>query len=108
MEAKASHYAAKCAPRKVRLLRPMVIGKSVADALAVLAVERRSGSVPTMKLIRSAMAQLPGNLGPNAVVTEFVVNEGPKRRMWMPRARGRATPILKRTSNLLVRLSVAE
>jgi large subunit ribosomal protein L22 len=108
MEAKASHYAARCAPRKVRLLRPLVIGKSVADAIATLAAERRCGSVPAIKLFRSAMAQLPGSVGASAVITEFMVNEGPKRRMFMPRAKGRACPVLKRTSHLSVRLKVAE
>jgi large subunit ribosomal protein L22 len=108
MEAKASHYAARCAPRKVRLLRPLVIGKSVADAIATLSTERRCGSVPAIKLFRSAMAQLPGSVAAAAIITEFMVNEGPKRRMYMPRARGRALPIIKRSAHMFVRLKVAE
>ncbi len=108
MEAKASHYAARCTARKARLLRPFVLGKSVADAIAVLSAERRSGSVPTIKLIRSAMAQLPGSVAASAIVAEFVVNQGPKRTMFMPRARGSASPIEKKTSHLSVRLTVAE
>lgn len=107
MNAKAIHYAAKCTPRKARLLRPLVIGKTTAQALALLAVERRAGSVATIKLIRSAMAQLPAQVAASALVTDLEVNEGPKRRMFMPRAQGRASPVLKRTAHLTVRLTIA-
>lgn len=106
MEAKATHKAAQVAPRKARKLRPLVLGKKVAEALAILGVERRAGSVSMRKLIRSAMAQLPSELAPVAIVSEVVVDEGPKRRMYMPRARGRAAPIIKRTSHVSVRLTV--
>lgn len=106
MDAKATHYAAKCTARKARLLRPLIIGKTVSQAIAVLSVERRSGSIATVKLIRSALAQLPDNSAANTVISDFVVNEGPRRRMFMPRAQGRATPILKKTSHLTIRLKL--
>ena len=104
----ATHYAARCAPRKARLLTGLVVGKSAAKAIATLAVERRAGSVEAIKIIRSAMAQLPSSVAANAVVTEFVVNEGPKRKMYMPRAMGRAAPVYKRTSHLTVKVKIAE
>lgn len=106
MDAKATHYAAQTAPRKARLLRGMVVGKTAAQAIAILSAERRSGAVSTVKLIRSAMAQLPREAAPYALVHDLVVNEGPKRRMFTPRAQGRATPILKRTSHLSVFLKL--
>lgn len=107
MNAKSSHYAARTTPRKARLLRPLIIGKSAAHAIAILAAERRSGSVATIKLIRSAMAQLPREVAAAAKIEDLVVNEGPKRTTYMPRAQGRATPVTKRTSHLTVRLSLA-
>lgn len=106
MDAKATHCAAKCTARKARLLRPMIIGKTVPQAIAILSVERRAGSVATVKLIRSALAQLPENSAVNTVISDFVVNEGPRRRMFMPRAQGRATPVLKKTSHLTIRLKL--
>lgn len=106
MDAKATHYSAKCTPRKARLLRPLVKGKSVVHAIALLSAERRSGSVATIKLIKSAMAQLPRDIATRAVVSELVVNEGPKRRMFMPRAQGRASPVIKRTAHLTIQLKV--
>lgn len=107
MDAKATHYAAQCTPRKARLLRGLIVGKTVQQAMTLLAAERRAGSVATLKLIRSALAQLPREQMVRAKVSEFVVNEGPKRMMWMPRAQGRATPVSKRTSNLTIQLKLS-
>jgi len=106
MDAKATHKSAKCSPRKARLLRGLIIGQTVARAVALLLAERRAGSVATVKLIRSALAQLPASYadGKDVVIKSFVVDEGMRRRMFMPRAQGRATPILKRTSHLTVLL----
>jgi large subunit ribosomal protein L22 len=106
MDAKATHYAAKCTARKARLLRPLILGKTVTQAIAILSVGRRAGSVATVKLIRSALAQLPDNSSVHTVISDFVVNEGPRRRMFMPRAQGRATPVLKKTSHLTIRLKL--
>lgn len=108
MQGKATLYAAQCTPRKARLLRGLVKGVSVKLAVARLRAERRAGSVATVKLLRSALAQLPTDAQASAVVRDLVVTEGPKRRYFMPRAQGRATPVLRRTSHLTVQISSAE
>lgn len=103
---RATHHAVRCTARKARLLPPLVVGKTVEQALAILSVGRRAGSRATAKLIRSAAAQIQG--GPaeqkKAIVSKIVVNEGPKRQTFMPRAQGRATPINKKTSHVTVYL----
>lgn len=106
MKAKATHKSARCTARKARLLRGMILGKSAFHAISLLSAERRAGSVAALKLIRSALAQMPTETWRDVVVEQFVVNEGPRRRLFMPRAQGRATPILKKTSHLTVCLSV--
>ena len=108
MQAHATHYAAQCTARKARLLRGLIIGKSASEALALLTVGRRAGSVPTAKLIRSALAQLPPipTHVESIIVKDLVVNEGPRRRVYMPRAQGRATPVLKKTSHLTIHLEL--
>lgn len=108
MQGKATHYAAQCAPRKARLLRGLVKGVTAKLAVARLSAERRAGSVATVKLIRSALAQLPADLQGTAVVADLVVTEGPKKRYFMPRAQGRASPVLRRTSHLTVQLKTVE
>lgn len=108
MQGKATHYAVQCAPRKARLLRGLVKGQPVARAVARLAVERRAGSVATIKLIKSALAQIPAAQRSTVVVHDLVVSDGPRRRYFMPRAQGRATPVLKRTSHMTVQLTIGE
>lgn len=108
MQGKATLYSAQCAPRKARLLRGLVMGVKADLAVARLAAERRAGSVATIKLIKSALAQIPEGIRQGAVVSDLVVTEGPKRRYYMPRAQGRASPVLRRTSHLTVQLKVAE
>jgi len=106
MIGKATLYAARCAPRKARLLRGLVVGQPAALAVARLAAERRAGAHDTVKLLRSALSQISSSYHGQAFVQDLVVNEGPKRKMFMPRAQGRATPVLKRTSHLTVVLAV--
>lgn len=102
IKAKATHYAVQCTPRKARLLRGLVKGKPVAQAIALLSAERRAGSVAFVKLLKSALSQLAVQERSLAKVAEIVVNEGPKRRSFMPRAQGRATLVLKRMSHVSV------
>lgn len=107
MEAKATHTGAHCTPRKARLLRGLIIGKPVALAAAILSAERRAGAEASLKLLKSALAQVPATLRASGVVKDLVVNEGPKRRMFMPRAQGRATPVIKRSSHITIKVGFA-
>ena len=106
MNAKATHYAAKCTARKARLIRGLILGRTVSQAVALLSFERRAGSRATVKLIQSAFAQLTGTNPSEVLISDFIVNEGPRRTMHMPRAQGRATPVLKKTSHLTVKLKL--
>lgn len=100
--AKLSNY--RQAPRKVRLLADLVRGKSVDRALAQLAALPKRASEPMIKLIQSAVAnsKLPAN---ELYVSTIQVNGGIVFKRSMPRARGRASQILKRTSHITLGLS---
>jgi hypothetical protein len=55
------------------------------------------------KLLKSAVANAENNFGldkNNLYIKDIVVNEGPKLKRWLPRAYGRASLILKRTSTV--------
>ena len=55
------------------------------------------------KALNSAVAnaeQQPGVVAQNLVVDRAWVDEGPTLKRWRPRAYGRATKILKRTSHI--------
>ncbi len=96
------------APRKVRLVADLVRGKSAARALALLSVLPKKASEPMQKLIQSAIANASksGNTAKDLFISKIDVQAGPVSKRHMPRARGRASLIHKRTSHLSLVLSV--
>jgi large subunit ribosomal protein L22 len=103
---KASAKSIRIAPRKVRMVIDTVRGKSVSQALSILALTRKKAAKPVQKVLRSAVANAAENDGVNdvdeLVIDQIMVDEGPTLKRYMPRARGRATPIRKRTSHIRV------
>jgi large subunit ribosomal protein L22 len=94
----------RIAPRKVRLVVDTVRGKSVSQALNILTFTRKKAALPVQKLLKSAVANAAENHGVSdvdtLVIDHITVDEGPTLKRFMPRARGRATPIRKRTSHI--------
>lgn len=90
-------------PRKVRLVSDMLKGLDVEKARDQMKFIVK-GSVPFFeKLLKSAVANGENNFGldkGNLYIKDITVNEGPKMKRWLPRAYGRASLILKRTSNI--------
>ena len=107
MKASLKNY--RQSPRKVRLVANAVKGKSVAHADAVLSFMPKRAAEPMRKLIQSAAAnaQVQGSTSETLMIKNVEVNKGIVMRRWMPRAQGRATPINKRTSHVLVTLAEA-
>jgi large subunit ribosomal protein L22 len=110
---RAIHRWARIAPRKARLIADLVRGMPVNDAVAVLENNPKRAAHFFKKVVKSALANASQDLeiDLNAlVVSESRVDEGPLlggRARWRPRAQGRATPIMKRTSHLHISLSEA-
>ena len=106
MKASATHI--RISPRKVRMVVDTVRGKSVSQALSILGFTRKKAALPVQKLLKSAVANAVENGGINDVETlvidRIMVDEGPTLKRYMPRARGRATPIRKRTSHIRIML----
>jgi large subunit ribosomal protein L22 len=100
--AKLSNY--RQAPRKVRLVADLVRGKSVERALAQLSMLPKRASEPMTKLIKSAVANSKMD-SKDLYVSTIQVNGGIVFKRSMPRARGRASQILKRTSHITLALS---
>jgi large subunit ribosomal protein L22 len=109
----AVHRWARIAPRKARLVADLLRGLPVDDALAVLDHQPQRAAVLLKKVVRSAMANASQDLEVDLkalVVEEARVDMGPLlggRARWRPRSQGRAVPILKRTSHLIVGLREA-
>ena len=76
-------------------------------AINILHFSKKKASDDLEKTVRSAIANLVnlegGNVDPESLyVKEVYVNGGPSIKRFRPRAMGRATPILKRTSHMTV------
>ncbi len=105
MEIKVKAKHIKISPRKLRLVVDVVRKMSAEDALNQLKFINKKGALPVAKLIKSGIAtavndfELDKN---NLFVKEIRVDEGATMKRWMPRARGRATPIRKRTSHIVL------
>ncbi len=105
MEVKASAKKIRISPRKVRLVIDLVRGSKVNDALDQLRFMNKNAKTVIEKLIKSGIANAVNtyNLSEdNLFIKEIRVDEGATLKRWMPRARGRATPIRKRTSHIML------
>ncbi|MCB9808778.1 50S ribosomal protein L22 [Candidatus Nomurabacteria bacterium] len=90
-------------PRKVRLVADMIRGKDAQRALAELKFLPKRASEVVSKLLASAISNAENNFKVSAsdlVVKEVSVDKGPTLRRFRPRARGSASRINKRTSNV--------
>lgn len=111
MQAKAVARYVRISPRKARQVTKLIKGKSLAEALAVLKFTPKRASRIVEKVVRSAAANAENNHDMNSdalYVVNSYVDEGPVLKRYLPRARGRADRILKRTSHITVVLAERE
>ncbi|GBE16273.1 50S ribosomal protein L22 [bacterium BMS3Abin15] len=107
MKAIAKISNLRISPKKVRLVAGLVKGLDVSDARVYADNTIKKSSPYIIKLLNSAIANAENNFGldkDNLYIYDIQVGEGVKLKRWMPRAYGRATMILKRSSNVLITL----
>jgi len=93
----------RIASRKVRLVADLIRAKKVEEAQDILNFATKKAAEPLFKLLNSAVANARNNfqIEPNNLyIKEITVDEGPKYKRWMPRARGQAYEIQKKTSHI--------
>jgi large subunit ribosomal protein L22 len=108
---RASSRHLRVAPRKARLVANQVRGLHIDQARALLEFSPRGVARDIQKLIDSAASNAENNhdlVADEMRVSEITVDEGPTMKRFRPRARGAASPILKRTSHIAVALSPDE
>ena len=106
-EVKAKLSFLRQSPRKVRLVADLVRGKKTKQSVDILSVLTKKAATPIRKLIESAVANAKNNFNleeDGLIIGKITVDDGPTLKRWMPRARGRATTIRKRTSHVVVTL----
>ncbi len=105
MEVRAVAKDTGISPRKVRLLVDMVRGRKVDEALTILKFAPTPTARVVAKVVKSAVANAENNfqMAPSdlKIVTVFVDGARSLKR-FRPRARGRVSHILKRSSHITV------
>lgn len=103
----AKHRFARIAPRKARLILDLVRGRDVDDAISLLKFHKQRAGVFVEKIIRSAVANAnEQDVAPRNTlyVAKAWADPGPIIKRFQPKDRGKAYPIKKRTSHLVVEL----
>lgn len=116
MEAIAKLKSVRVTPQKARRVVNLIRGKSAAEALAILKFAPQGVSEPVYKLVASAVANAKVKADAanvrfdeeDLIVSAAFVDEGATMKRFMPRAQGRATPIMKRTSHITVVVSTPD
>lgn len=88
------------APRKVRLVADLIRGKSVESAQNILKFVIKRGGRDLERLLKSGAAAFGSSEKESLYIKKIFVDEGPKYKRWMPRARGQAYEIQKKTSHV--------
>ena len=107
MEANAKLTMLRSTPQKTRLVADLIRGKGVDEAESILEFTPRRAAKPILKLLRSAKANAVNNhdmFEDSLFVSKIMVDEGPTLKRYLPRARGRADLLRKRTSHISITL----
>ncbi|MDH6179915.1 large subunit ribosomal protein L22 [Microbacteriaceae bacterium SG_E_30_P1] len=103
-------------PTKARRVINLIRGKQAEEALAILKFAPQSASEPIYKLVAAAMANARVKADAtnsfldeqDLIVSAAYVDEGTTLKRFRPRAQGRASQILKRTSHITVVLATPD
>ncbi len=98
----------RIAPRKTRLLVDLIRGMTLKEAKMQLSGQTKKAVEPILKLLKSAESNAKNNFKmktENLYIKEIKVDSGPTLKRHMPRARGRATKIRKKSSHISIVLA---
>jgi large subunit ribosomal protein L22 len=107
MEIKSILKNVKISARKARLVANHIRGLSVDKALDFLTFSKKKASFFFKSVLTSAIANAEHNANmdiDNLYIFTVYVDEGPTKKAFRARAKGRSNRILKRTSHLTVKL----
>jgi large subunit ribosomal protein L22 len=110
MQARAIARNVGMSARKVRMVVDLIRGRNVNEAYSILKFSKKAATLPIEKALRSAVANAQQKADADGsyvdldelMVREAYVNEGQTMKRFSPRAQGRATPIMKRSSHITI------
>ena len=107
-DVKATAKTVRCTTRKAKLVLDLIRGKDVAEAMGILKFTPNYAAAITYKVVKSAVANATHNFQMDETklyVKECYANEGITLKRYMPRAKGSASSIMKRTSHITIVVS---
>ncbi len=105
MEVKVQAKYIRTAPRKARLIAGIIRKMPVVKAIEQLTFLNKKAARMILTAVNSGVANAENNFElkrDNLFIKTIQVNEGPALKRWMPKAMGRATPIKKKTSHVII------
>lgn len=102
-EAKATVSSVGVTPRKCRLVIDLIRGKDVGVALGILAITNKAVTPIVTKLVKSTAANAVNNHEMDEkklFIAEIYANDGARMKRFLPRAKGSASGIVKRTAHI--------
>lgn len=103
--ARAVAYDVRITPRKARLVIDLVRGKNVNEALGILVNVNKAASPIVAKVVKSAASNAINNFSMNEeslYIAEIYACDGLRMKRFLPRAKGSASGLVKRTSHITV------
>ncbi|NIG99335.1 MAG: 50S ribosomal protein L22 [Buchnera aphidicola (Periphyllus acericola)] len=108
MKVIAKYKKACSSAQKLRLIANVIRGKRVDKAIDILNFSKKKASILIKKVLESAISNAEHNNGLDIDllrISTILIDEGPTMKRMMPRAKGRADQILKRTSHITIVVS---
>jgi large subunit ribosomal protein L22 len=105
MKVQAKLKNLRISARKTRLVTRGLVGVDAREAVIQLSKQVKKSSGPILVLLKSAMANAVNNFGlaeENLYVADIQVGEAATLKRWLPRAFGRATPLLRRGCHITI------
>ena len=104
-DTKATAKTVRCSARKARLVLDLIRGKDAKVAMGILSLTPNYAAEVSLKVLKSAIANAVHNNQMDEeklYVKECYANEGITMKRFMPRAKGSASSIMKRTSHITI------
>ncbi|MCL2615389.1 MAG: 50S ribosomal protein L22 [Dehalococcoidia bacterium] len=105
MEVKSTVKNTGISARKIRLLLDMVRGKQIEEALTLLKFSASPSAKVVAGVVKTAAADAENNFRMTPAdlrIVKIYADDAPMLKRFMPRARGRADHVMKRSSHITV------
>lgn len=108
MEVLAKGKYIKTSPKKARAVADLVRGKGASEAQVILSVMPQTSATEIKKVLDSAIANAENNFNlekSKLMISKISIDGGPVVKRYMPRAKGMASDIKRRTSHIEIVVS---